>query len=574
MAFRPKPQDQIQIEGKGYTFTEHPSAPNMAYGQTGRRATVYQVCADDNSLHALKVFTVAWRDPRNAASAEQLHTFASLPGLQVCQRLVIKPEKHSSLITFYPELDYAVLMDWVSGETWQEVMLNAHPLTIDQSREVGLAFLNILKQMERAGVAHCDLSGPNVMLKLDPPQMALVDVEDLYGPGLARPERVGGGSSGYAHKTAPRGLWRADADRFAGAILLAEMLGWCDERVRRIAYGEQYFDPGEVQQSSERYQVLLEVLRKQWGTQVAEAFAKVWFSETLDACPSFQEWERLLNPVDLDRMQAKLAAAERLLGNDQLDEAIRELDKIYQEVPEMASGPYARALMTRGATRERGNDLAGALLDYQLALEVAPEGGLKDELKLITEEMGIKISRNLDIPQTDDEVPDNDKYDEPNETESSVEKPKKKYQLLKFALAISLLVISFFLGRITHPIPLYFASNRSGNFEIYQLINGKAERVTYSHSGKSWDPVTSPTGILYFTSDRDGKKEVYNLTGTEAIRITHTPGAAESWSPYFVGDSLYFVSNRSGKNEIWKLTDGKPYQVTHTSGWAISTFTK
>lgn len=393
MAFRPKPQDRIEIEGKGYSFSEHPSAPNMAYGQTGRRATVYQVRGEDNRLHALKVFTTAWRDSRNAVSAEQLQGFARLPGLQVCQRLVIRPEKHGSLIRVYPEMEYAVLMEWVSGETWQEVMLNGKPMSVEQSREVGLAFVNILKQMEHKHLAHCDLSGPNVMLQLDPARVALVDVEDLYGPGLVRPERVGGGSSGYAHKTAPRGLWRADADRFAGAILLAEMLGWSDERVRRIAYGEQYFDLGEVQEGGERYQVLMEVLKERWGKAVAEAFARVWYSEQVEECPSFQEWEGLLNPVDLDRVQAKLAVAERLLGEDRLDEAIGELEGVYLGAPEMVSGAYARALMTRGAARERGKDLDGSLLDYRLALEVVPEGGLKDELKLITDELETKTKK-------------------------------------------------------------------------------------------------------------------------------------------------------------------------------------
>ncbi len=395
MPYRPKPNNEIEIDAITYRFTEHPAAPGMAYGQTGRRATVYQVRAQDGSLHALKVFTRAWRDPRNAVSAQRLRAFASLPGLQVCERTVFTPETHAELIGAYPDLEYAVLMAWVSGETWQEVMLNGRPLSIDQSREIGLAFLSILERMERESLAHCDLSGPNVLMQFSPIQVALVDVEDLYGPDLARPDKVGGGSSGYAHKTAPRGLWQANADRFAGAILLAEMLGWCDERVRRIGYGEQYFDPAEVQQSSERYQVLYSVLREKWDSGVADAFARAWFSETLEECQSFQEWDHLLNPAPVvieqptpeQVAQEKVATAEELLGNNQFEQAIAELDKAYQVAPEIAAGTYARALLTRGTTKERENDREGALADYQKALQVAPEGGLRDELSLIVAEI-------------------------------------------------------------------------------------------------------------------------------------------------------------------------------------------
>ncbi len=396
MPYRPKPNDKLTINTVEYTFTEHPAAPGMAYGQTGRRATVYQVQAQDGSLHALKVFTRAWRDPRNAASAQRLRAFASLPGMQVCERTVFTPETHAELLSAYPDLEYAVLMAWVSGETWQEVMLNGRPLSADQSREIGLAFLGILERMERESLAHCDLSGPNVLMQFSSPiRVALVDVEDLYGPDLARPDKVGGGSSGYAHKTAPRGLWQANADRFAGAILLAEMLGWCDERVRRIGYGEQYFDPAEVQQSNERYQVLYSVLREKWDSGVADAFARAWFSETLEECPSFKEWDRLLNPVPVmveqptpeQAAQAKVDEAEDLLGKDDLEQAVLVLDEAYILAPEIAAATYARALLTRGTTKERENDREGALADYQKALEVAPQGGLRDEMELIVAEM-------------------------------------------------------------------------------------------------------------------------------------------------------------------------------------------
>ena len=44
----------------------------MPYGQTGRRATVYQVIDDDGMKFALKVFTNAFRSQRIADAAARL----------------------------------------------------------------------------------------------------------------------------------------------------------------------------------------------------------------------------------------------------------------------------------------------------------------------------------------------------------------------------------------------------------------------------------------------------------------------------------------------------------------------
>lgn len=132
-------------------------------------------------------------------------------------------------------------------------------------------------------------------------QVELIDVEDLYAPELMRPEKLPSGSPGYAHREAHHGLWSADADRFAGAVLLAEILGWCDPRVRGKAYGEQYFASDEMQKECERFQLMQDVLREQWGDKIADAFNSTWHSSTLAQCVPFTEWEQLLRPQNKER---------------------------------------------------------------------------------------------------------------------------------------------------------------------------------------------------------------------------------------------------------------------------------
>ncbi len=297
MPFHPIVGDVLILGEATYRFTEHPAAKGLPYGQSGRRATVYQLRAGDNSLRALKVFTQAFRTANVATSAQRLKAFSELPGLQVFQRTVLTPQHHRDLLSKHTDLAYAVLMPWVEGATWQEIITGGQPLTPTQSLALAQHFVHILVYMEAQGIAHCDLSGPNVLVQTGSANVALVDVEDLHGPGLSRPEKLPGGSPGYAHRTAPQGLWSAEADRFAGAVMLAEMLGWCDERVRRIAYGEQYFDPAEMQGNSERYQILLTVLRERWNNGTAGLFASAWHAASLMGCSPLSHWQSAIAAV-------------------------------------------------------------------------------------------------------------------------------------------------------------------------------------------------------------------------------------------------------------------------------------
>ena len=389
MSFSPDVGDSIQISNTRYCFTEHPSAKGMPYGQTGRRATVYQVQAVAGDLHALKVFSQAFRSPRVAEGTIHLKPFARLPGLRVCDRSVVTPDHGVEFLKEYPDLLYSVLMPWVLGETWQEVIQGGQSFTKDQSQKAAASLAHVLVTMEEEGVAHCDLSGPNILLhrlaegeQIDE-MIALVDVEDLYAPGLTKPEKPPAGSAGYAHKSAPKGLWDADADRFAGAILLAEMLGWCDEQIRHISFGEQYFDPGEMQQNCERYRVIQNVLKEQWGESVADAFNQAWYSENVGDCPSQKEWAILLgvrkdenhqifgvSPLDeesSDHQKTEIPAQEPTVLNSARIETVEQREDLDQSVVELnvpdqsntlqTANDYANAILSCGEQRGEDRDI-------------------------------------------------------------------------------------------------------------------------------------------------------------------------------------------------------------------------
>lgn len=296
MPFAPIVDQTLLIDDIVYRIAEHPAAPDIPYGQEGRAAVVYQVVDETQTLWALKVFKPQYRVPALVQSAEQMGSYAELPGLQVCRRTILTATSHRALLRQYPDLVYAVLMPWVEGPTWAEVIMTRAKLSSEQSLTLAQSLAGILTMMEERGLAHCDLSGSNLIIPYFAeerpaamPNVVLVDVEQLYAAGLQRPQNITSGSPGYGFSLA-EGVWQAEADRFAGAVLLAEMLTWCDERIRQAAWDEGYFEPKQLQRPCERQTLLATVLREQWGHEIALLFEQAWSSTSLTVCPTFAEW--------------------------------------------------------------------------------------------------------------------------------------------------------------------------------------------------------------------------------------------------------------------------------------------
>lgn len=331
MAFRAN--EAFNLNHAHYQFCEHPSAPGLPYGQEGRRATVYQLIADDGSLHALKVFKPRFREPRLVAVGEKLGPYAMLPGLQVCQRTVLTGSRHPELLSGNPELTYAVLMPWVEGQTWQEIVLSKSALPPETCLKIARSLAQVLMSMEESGLAHCDLSGPNIIVGLDQ-SVSLVDVEEMYGPEFIRPKELSAGSSGYAHKTAQYGLWSDEADRFAGAVLLAEILGWCDRRVVDASWGESYFDTHMMQTECPRYNTLQHILRDLCGSWILELFDRAWRSESLADCPTFAEWNVALLTVVQGSENARIMARPTPLVNRRWRDIMANLEEMQTRGPQ------------------------------------------------------------------------------------------------------------------------------------------------------------------------------------------------------------------------------------------------
>jgi hypothetical protein len=381
MRFDPNPGYPLDIEGVIYRVVAHPAAPKMAYGQQGRTATVYQLVTG-TERRALKVFTASFRTEMTVSVAEKLKAFAELPGMQICRRVVLNPKQNSALLRDHPDLKYAVLMPWVDGMTWFDLIQSQQVLSFAQSSQIARSLVSALVEMEQHDVAHCDISGANVIIHSIEPTasteqlIGFVDVEQLFGPGLTPPESMPGGSPGYAHKTAPDGLWSKEADRFAGAILLAEMLGWCDPAMSEAAWGESYLQPEEIHQDCERYRLLLKALREHWGNEAASLFERAWRSERLANCAPFSEWAAALQ---MGPAKAAPAPAEA-------EGPTRSASPITPEI--------APALIGTARKLEAEGNLTGALLVYQqVSEELPPDHPLRNEVAQLIQSLDQKMQK-------------------------------------------------------------------------------------------------------------------------------------------------------------------------------------
>ncbi|WP_052947759.1 tetratricopeptide repeat protein [Aneurinibacillus tyrosinisolvens] len=305
MSFQPEVGEKIQLFGRKYSFSSHPAVEGMEipYGQEGRQGIVYQLASQQaigtDRYAAFKVFRNRFKNEHQAELANNLQKYAAHCGLSSCSRSVVEQKNHEKLVSKHEDLEYSVIMPWIEGPTWADILLEDRALTKEESIHIACAFVCTMKEMEASRLAHCDLSSSNILIpylsehngRKAFADVELVDIEELYAPDLQEPPALPGGSPGYAPEYVRNGVWSPDADRFAGAILLAEMATWYDAGIReQKADDVSYFDAAEIQGDSERCKQMARTLRNTLGREAESLFMRAWRSSSLSECPSFFEW--------------------------------------------------------------------------------------------------------------------------------------------------------------------------------------------------------------------------------------------------------------------------------------------
>lgn len=294
----------LQLMGTFFEFMPHPFFPNdrdSVFVLEGGTAFIYKIRnVDTKELCALKVFKRDSRNEHIARVAAHLARYTDLPELRSEQRICLTKKNYPELISLYPELEYAILMPWINTPTWAGILLNPRvsaSYTREQAHDLALATANALWSLENHGLAHADIAGGNIVPSPDRKQVQLLDIEDIYIPDIPPPPRLSQGSPGYQHnRLGPCGQWCLEGDRFAGAILLTEMLTWWNPRVRARVddEAESLFRPEDLQTShSPCWQAVRDTLYT-LNPKLLALFDQAWFSRTLAECPPLSNWAAIL----------------------------------------------------------------------------------------------------------------------------------------------------------------------------------------------------------------------------------------------------------------------------------------
>jgi hypothetical protein len=347
MPFRPEVHEELIINGTAYRIAPHPQSPNYPFAQEGGRATVYRLDSSHSS-RALKVFKQMYRTSQVEITAKRLSQYATLTGLGVCNREVLSPNANGEAPLNESDLEWSVLMPWIEGATWYDILIETDErkrnIDLPTMRTVVQKFLNILLEMELNAVTHCDLSPGNILVRFWPPEVDLIDVEEICANGVPMPEILPKGTPGYTHRSASDGLWHPYADRFAGAILLCEMICWSDEEFRQHVHGDSFFDPEELQEDTARYQVMYRTLTQLGGSELAKLFEQCWFAENLSDTPAFWEWARGMQEYFRKVVSIQPPIKEKLQA--QLTHTLSEL-QTRLKLPEVKSDASTRVAYQR-----------------------------------------------------------------------------------------------------------------------------------------------------------------------------------------------------------------------------------
>lgn len=295
MSFDPKPGYRIHLNGTDIIFDTLDNSVFL-YAEDGKEGTVYRV-RKGGQPYALKVFYPNYQNERLIGNSLLLSKYKTLGGLRVAERVVITKQTFPQLVKTFPELEFAILMPWIQGNIWGNIFMDHRYLPVETYLAIGRAFVHTLDNLEASGIAHCDLSNNNFIISSNFSCVELIDIESMYAPNMPRPiPDVSFGTPGYRTRwIAENGLWGPASDRFACAVLCAEILTWHLREVREAKAGlSSFFSEEDISNNCSRYQIIRKSLEK-LNPGLCTLFEKAWFAKQPCDCPSIKEWRQVID---------------------------------------------------------------------------------------------------------------------------------------------------------------------------------------------------------------------------------------------------------------------------------------
>ncbi len=119
--------------------------------------------------------------------------------------------------TWYPILK----MEWAEGELLDK-FVHEHLHDSNTLQTLAKRWVTMIKTLEKAGIAHCDLQHGNVLV--DNNELKLIDYDGMFVPSLKGSESNELGHVNYQHPSRTNTDFRADIDRFSAWVIYISLV--------------------------------------------------------------------------------------------------------------------------------------------------------------------------------------------------------------------------------------------------------------------------------------------------------------------------------------------------------------
>ncbi len=355
----PQPNEVIVIDQQQYRFV--PLEISIGgqgfkrivgvHAEIGKAGKVYKVRKEnENTLFALKQFNDVFRTSVNIHKSKIISEHRDIQGLLAANRTCLTKDNYSPKDGFEQFL-YAIHMPWISGKSWSNVVSAGEPIPLDYSLKLARSFAKTNADLEKNGLAHCDLAGGNFIISEGFSEVQLIDIEEMYDSQLDVPKPLPQGTEGYnLPNIVQKGYWGNDADRFSASIIIIEMLIWQSQNLislKNHKNSETFFDSNEFgDKTSKRFQAIQPYLA-QLNTdpnldneKLLKLFLQVWSAKTPSDCPPLSEWVDALGEGPGDTYMPKLALNIEYVnyGSISLSEALSSPPTRILEVKNIGTG--------------------------------------------------------------------------------------------------------------------------------------------------------------------------------------------------------------------------------------------
>ena len=286
----------------------HPNFATVPAMISGDQGTTYQLLDNSDNKWMLKKFAAESEPAADYVGAIQPLVPTRSQFESGSRRMVLNESSVDQSSYHKPEflswISGTVLMPHVAGYTWGELIQSITEGARTLSKVERLLLCSRLSEavdlLESSGLSHRDLSSSNVIIDVLNVEVSLIDWDSLYHNSLNEPPDTTAGSDGYIApfvrangSVEPQRTWRERADRFALALMNAELLTIHSESQRYLDRG--LFDQAELYARAGQTLFRIKNRLKQVAPTAAALLDNAVNATSFDLCPSPVDWLAMID---------------------------------------------------------------------------------------------------------------------------------------------------------------------------------------------------------------------------------------------------------------------------------------